>query len=85
MIYAKESKADHLPRFYYLVLWKSYSKEKNTWEPASSVQHFQKVVGNFFKDNPDQPTATFLLVEKAQARARFTMKPNCKSNTNGDK
>ena len=31
-VYARELKSGHLPGFYYLVLWKEYPKEKNTWE-----------------------------------------------------
>ena len=35
-IYANKSESGHLPGFYYLVAWKSYSKEENTWEPSSA-------------------------------------------------
>ena len=38
-VYARESESGHLPGFYYLVLWKRYLEEENTWEPASAVQH----------------------------------------------
>ena len=37
MVYAKESKSGHLPGLYYLVSWKKYPEEENTWEPASTV------------------------------------------------
>ena len=36
-VYARELEAGHLPGFYYLVSWKSYPKDKNTWEPALVV------------------------------------------------
>ena len=36
VVYAMES-AGQLLRLYYLVLWKGYSEEKNTWEPASAI------------------------------------------------
>ena len=29
----------HLPGLYYLVAWKSYPEEKNTWELFSAVMH----------------------------------------------
>ena len=38
IVYTRELKG-HLPGLYYLVLWKGYPKEKNTWEPASAMQH----------------------------------------------
>ena len=36
-IYARESKSSHLPGLYYLVSWKKYLEEENTWDPASAV------------------------------------------------
>lgn len=36
-IYAKEWDSSHLLGLYYLVLWKSYPKKENTWEPASTI------------------------------------------------
>ena len=37
-VYAKES-AGQLSGLYYLVSWKSYPEEENTWEFASAIQH----------------------------------------------
>ena len=36
VIYARES-ARQLPGLYYLVLWKNYPEEENTWELASAI------------------------------------------------
>ena len=39
MIYAKKLEIC-LPTLYYLITWKSYLKEKNTWELVSAIHHF---------------------------------------------
>ena len=45
-VYTK--KADRLlPRLYYLVVWKGYPKEENTWEPSLAVMHFRKIISTF--------------------------------------
>ena len=36
-VYTRESKLGHLPGLYYLVSWKEYPKEENTWELASAI------------------------------------------------
>ena len=35
----RESESGHLPGLYYLISWKRYPKEENTWEPISAVEH----------------------------------------------
>ena len=37
VVYARELKSGHLLGLYYLVSWKRYPEEENTWEPASAV------------------------------------------------
>ena len=36
-IYASKSELGQLPGLYYLVIWKGYSKEENTWELSSAI------------------------------------------------
>ena len=72
MVYAKESIIDQLSRLYYLVLWKGYSKEENTWEPVSAIQHLQRLTNAYHKNNPERLTAISLPVNMAPLMARST-------------
>ena len=74
-VYARESESGHLPGLYYLVSWKGYPEEENTWEPASAVQHLRKLISSFHKDHPDKPTATSPTIDTAPPMARPTVKP----------
>ena len=67
---AKESATKQLPGFYYLVLWKGYPEEKNTWEPTLAIQHLWRLVTTYHKDNPKKPTTTFLPVDTAPPMTR---------------
>ena len=72
MVYARES-ARQLPGLYYLVLWKSYPEEENTLEPASAIQHLQRLVTAYYKNNPEKPTVTSVLIDTALPMARPTV------------
>ena len=52
-VYAKESITSQLPGLYYLVLWKGYLGEENTWKPVLAIQHLQRLVTTYHKDNPE--------------------------------
>ena len=75
-VYARESEAGHLPGLYYLVSWKGYPKDKSTWEPASAVQHFRKLVSTFHKNHSDKPTAISPPIDLASPMAKRTAPPN---------
>ena len=74
-VYAKESTTGQLPGLYYLVSWKDYPKEENTWEPALAIQHLRRLVTAYHKDNPEKPTATSDPVDTAPPMARPSAPP----------
>ena len=37
----------------YLVSWKGYGPEDNTWEPAVNLTHAKEIVAKFYKENPN--------------------------------
>ena len=80
-VYAMKLESDHLPRLYYLVAWKGYSKKKNTWEPVLAVQYLRKLISLFHKDHQKKPTAIFPPVNFALPIAKLIIKPTAKSTT----
>ena len=79
-VYTKESESGQLSGLYYLISWKGFSEEENTWEPASAIQHLRRLVSTFHKENPDKPTATSTPVDTAPPTARPTVKPGDRNN-----
>ena len=76
-VYTRKS-AGHLPELYYLVFWKSYLEEENTWKPYSAVQHLRKLISSFHKDPLDKPTTTSEAIDTAPPIAKPTIKPAAK-------
>ena len=73
-VYGKQANdSDQMLDSYYFVLWKSYPKEKNTWEPSLAVIHLQKLINTFNNEYLEKPTATSLSLDSALSMARPTV------------
>ncbi len=48
-VYDQQANSDQMPGLYYLVSWKGYPKEKNTWKPSLAVIHLRKLISTFYK------------------------------------
>ena len=75
VVYGRESESVHLLGFYYLVSWKRYPEEENTWELASVVQNLRKLISSFHKDHLDKPIATSPTINTAPPMVRPTITP----------
>ena len=64
VVYVKEVDG-HLPRLYYLVVWKGYPEEANTWKPSSTVMHLRKMVSTFYNNHPEKPIVTSAPLDSA--------------------
>ncbi len=80
-VYAKKSNSGELPSLYYLVSWKGYSKEKNTWELTSAVLHLHKLISTFHHDHPEKSTANSLPINSAQPIERLIIKPKAEASS----
>ena len=74
-VYANKSESGQLPGLYYLVVWKRYPKEENTWDPSSTIQHLKKLINSFYKDHPENPMAISPAINSAPPMAKPTVKP----------
>lgn len=73
MIYSNKAK-DYLSGLYYLVLWKSYPKKENMWEPVSIILQLCKIIGTFYLNYLTKLIVTFLLIDSTLSMARPIVK-----------
>ncbi len=64
---------DQMPGLYYLVLWKGYPEEENTWKLSSVVIHLRKLISTFHKEHPEKPTVTSPPLDSAPPMTRPTI------------
>ena len=74
-VYAKELKSGHLPVLYYLISYKGYLEEENTWEPVSAIQHLKKLISFFHKNYSNKPTTTSSAIDITPPMVRLTVRP----------
>ncbi len=75
-VYPKESDSGHhLPGLYYLVSWKGYPEEENSWESILAMLYLCKLISTFYHDHPEKPTATSPLIDSTPPMARPTVRP----------
>ena len=80
-VYVNKSKSSHLPGLDYLIAWKGYPEEENTWEPFSAIQHLQNLISSFHKNHLEKPTATSPPIDFAPPMTRPTVKATAKTIT----
>ena len=72
-MYGQQANNNQIPGFYYLILWKGYSEEKNIWDPSLVVIHLWKLINTFYKKYLEKLTATFLPLYSFLSMARPTV------------
>ena len=74
-VYASKLESGQLLGLYYLVAWKGYREEENTWKRLSAAQHLKKLISCFPKKHPEKPTAIFPPINSAPPMAMLIVRP----------
>ena len=71
-VYIKEANG-HLLRLYYLIVWKGYLEEENTWKLSLAVIYLWKIVSILNKDHPEKLIVTSASLDFAPLIAKPTI------------
>lgn len=55
----------------YLVRWKGYGPEENSWEPEANLKNAKTMITKFHKDNPNSPRRISAAIWKTLPFKRF--------------
>ncbi len=69
-VYGQQANNNQMSRLYYLVLWKGYLEEENTWKLSLAIIHLRKLISTFYKEYPKKPTATSLPLDSVLPMVR---------------
>ena len=72
-VYGQQTNNNQMPGFYYLILWKGYPEEENTWEPSSAVIYLRKLISTFHQEHLEKPIVTSSPWNSALPMARPTI------------
>ncbi len=76
VVYAKEpDSGHHLLGLYFMVLWKGYLEEENTWKPTLVVLDLCKLMSTFHHDHLEKLIAISPPIDSSLPMARPTVKP----------
>ncbi len=64
---------DQMPGLYYLLAWKDYPEEENTWELLLAVIHHQKLISTFHEEHLEKPIVISLPLDSALPMTRPTI------------
>lgn len=61
--------------------WERYLEKENILKQALAIQYFGKLIGLFYKNHSDKPTASFEIINTTLLMAKSTIKPAAKTET----
>lgn len=67
-------KKRHLSKFYYLIVQKSYSKEKNILKSFLTVIYLSKIINTFYKNNLEKSIAMLISLNSFSLMVRLLIK-----------